>query len=203
MPASCPHDIWLLGFALGQAVAETAHYKLLPAMNPNPPQTSPADGAPWARYRSKTWATWLAALGGSLGLHRFYLRGWGDLWGWLHPFPTLLGLLGVLRMRAFGQDDRLSWLLIPILGLMITQGMLHAIVYGLQSDDAWDRQRNPGHAPQRTGWSPIFGVILALMVGATILMGTVAFGGQKFFEWQGERAKSTLAAPQANNASPT
>lgn len=197
------HVNGMMGFALRQAVAETAHYKLLPAMKPHPPQTSPADGPPSGRYRSKTWATWLAALGGSLGLHRFYLQGWGDLWGWLHPFPTVLGLLGVLRMRAFGQDDRLSWLLIPILGLMIAQGMLHAIVYGLKPDDAWDRQRNPGLAPRRTGWGPIFGVIVALMVGATILMGTVAFGGQKFFEWQTERTATAPTPAQTNSASPT
>jgi hypothetical protein len=199
----------MIRFALRRTVAETAHYKLLLAMKPHSPPTPPSGDLPSGRYRSKTWATWLAALGGSLGLHRFYLRGWGDLWGWLHPFPTVLGLLGVLRMRAFGQDDRLSWLLIPILGLMITQGMLHAIVYGLKSDEAWDRQRNPGLAPRRTGWGPIFGVILALMVGATILMGTVAFGGQKFFEWQTEREgaataqQPTPAPAQTNTASPT
>jgi len=35
--------------------------------------------------RSKTIATWLALLGGSLGLHRFYLLGWRDPWAWLHP----------------------------------------------------------------------------------------------------------------------
>ena len=33
----------------------------------------------------------IALIGGSLGLHRFYLHGWRDVWGWLHPLPTLLG----------------------------------------------------------------------------------------------------------------
>ena len=72
--------------------------------------------------RSKTLATWLALLGGTLGLHRFYLHGWRDQLGWLHPLPTLLGLVGVQRMRALGQDDRLAWLLIPLLGLMLSHG---------------------------------------------------------------------------------
>ena len=40
-------------------------------------------------------ATWLAVLGGSLGLHRFYLHGVRDLWAWLHPWPTLLGAYGL------------------------------------------------------------------------------------------------------------
>ena len=167
------------------------------ALPPSPPSTAPA-----GRYRSKTWATWLALLGGGLGAHRFYLKGWGDVWGWLHTFPTVLGVLGVLRMRAFGQDDRLAWILIPLLGLMLSQGMLHAIVYGLKPDAAWDAQVNPGHVGRSTGWGAVMGVIVGLMVGATILMGTVAFGGQKFFEWQLEPAAPSGAPPQANIQSP-
>jgi len=37
--------------------------------------------------KNKTLATWLTFFGGPLGLHRFYLRGLGDLWGWLLPLP--------------------------------------------------------------------------------------------------------------------
>ena len=135
-------------------------------------------------YRSKTLATWLAVLGGTLGLHRLYLRGWGDVLGWLHPIPTGIGMLGVLRMREMGQDDMLSWLLIPVLGLMIAQSMLCAIVYGLTPDEKWEARHNPGQPPRATGWGPVLGVIVALLMGAGVLMGTIAFGGQKFFEWQ-------------------
>jgi hypothetical protein len=38
--------------------------------------------------KSKTLAAWLAFLGGPIGLHRFYLYGLGDRWGWLLPLPT-------------------------------------------------------------------------------------------------------------------
>jgi hypothetical protein len=38
-----------------------------------------------------------------LGLHRFYLHGPRDLLAWLHPGPTLVGLVGVLRMRNLGR----------------------------------------------------------------------------------------------------
>ena len=34
-------------------------------------------------YKSKTLATWIAVLGGSLGLHRFYLHGFRDAWGFM------------------------------------------------------------------------------------------------------------------------
>lgn len=142
-------------------------------------------------YRSKTIATWLAVLGGTLGLHRLYLRGLGDVLAWLHPVPTGIGLLGVLRMREMGQDDVLSWLLIPVFGLMIAQAMLCAIVYGLTPDEKWEARHNAGFPPRSTGWGPVLGVIVALLLGAGVLTGTIAFGGQKFFEWQlGQAAAS-------------
>lgn len=142
-------------------------------------------------YRSKTIATWLAVIGGTLGLHRFYLHGLGDRLGWLHALPTVVGLVGVQRMRELGQDDRLAWLLIPLLGLMISQAMLCAIVYGLTPDANWDNRHNPGHASRGTGWGPVLGVIAALLVGGAVLMGTVAFGAQRFFEWQLEDQRSS------------
>jgi hypothetical protein len=141
--------------------------------------------------RSKTLATWLAVVGGTLGLHRFYLYGWRDGPGWLYPLPTLLGLAGVQRMRAFGQDDRAASVLIPLLGLSITAAMLTAIVYGLTPDDKWAQRHTPGLPVRPTGWGPVVGVILALLLGASVFMGTVAFSGQRFFEWQLEQAAST------------
>lgn len=140
-------------------------------------------------YRSKTVAAWLALLGGTFGAHRFYLHGWRDAWGWLHPVPTLLGLAGVQRVQAFGQDDRVSWLLLPVLGLMLSQACLFAILYGLTPDERWDARHNPGQPPRATRWGPVLAVVAALMVGATSLMATVAFGGQRFFEWQVEEAR--------------
>jgi hypothetical protein len=135
-------------------------------------------------YRSKSVATWLAFAGGTIGLHRFYLHGFGDRLGWLHPLPTAVGLLGVLRIRELGQDDHLAWLLVPLFGLMVAQAMLCAIVYGLTPDEQWDARHNPGQPGAGTRWAPVLGVIAALMVGGAVLMGTIAYGGQKFFEWQ-------------------
>ena len=136
------------------------------------------------RYRSKTLATWIAVLGGALGLHRFYLHGLRDLPGWLHPLPTLVGLAGAWRMRELGQDDHLAWLLVPVLGLMLSLAMLQAIVCGLTPDERWDARHNPGQPGRATGWGPVLGVIAAVLVGGIVLMGTIAFSGQKFFEWQ-------------------
>lgn len=137
-----------------------------------------------AYYRSKTIATWLAVVTGALGLHRLYVYGPRQVLGWLHGVPTAVGYLGVLRWQSFGVDDRLGAYLVPVLGLMLCQGMLHGIYYGLMRDALWDERFNPGHPPRATAWGPILGVIAGLLVGAAILMGVIAFTIQKFFEWQ-------------------
>ena len=140
--------------------------------------------------KSKTLATWLALLGGSLGLHRFYLHGRRDLFGWLHPLPTLLGVYGIQRAIAFGQDDTLSWALIPLLGIALASSMLAAIVYGLTSDEKWNLRFNPLGPDAASGWLAIIGVVLALFFGTTVLMATIAFSGQRFFEYQIEAGRA-------------
>ena len=135
--------------------------------------------------KSKTLATWFALIGGAFGLHRFYLYGGRDRWGWLFPWPTLAGLHGVWRMREFGQDDRLATLLIPLLGLMLAATMLVAIVHGLTPDESWNARHNPGVADApRAGWLAVIGVVLALLLGAGVLMATLAFSFQHYFEAQ-------------------
>jgi hypothetical protein len=134
--------------------------------------------------RSKTVAAWLALVGGSLGLHRFYLYGASDLLAWLHPWPTLAGAYGFWRMREFGVDDTTGAALVPLLGVMMAATMLSAIVYGLTTDARW-AERHGGRDPattSRSGWPAITAVVLALAGGATITMATIAFTAQRYFE---------------------
>ena len=160
-------------------------------MNPSPAPVPPvATTRRRPGHKSKTLATWIALIGGSLGLHRFYLAGWRDIWGWMYPIPTLLGLAGVQRMRAFGQDDQFAWALIPLLGLALSAAMLSAIVHGLTSDERWRARYNPADAePERSGWGAVIGVMIALLVGAGVLMATIAFSGQRYFEHQVEESR--------------
>jgi hypothetical protein len=144
------------------------------------------------RYRSKTLATWLGVIAGAFGAQRFYLHGSRDALAWLHPVPTLLGLWGAWRMHTLGQDDQLAWLLVPVLGVMLSIGMLSAIVSALTPDARWDARHNPGYPPRQTRWGPVLGAILALLIGGIVLMGTIAFAGQRFFEWQ--QMQAALAA---------
>ena len=136
------------------------------------------------RYRSKAVAAWLALLGGGLGLHRFYLYGKSDLLAWLHPWPTLAGTYGFWRMRELGVDDAVGGRLVPLLGAMLAATMLTAIVYGLTSDSLW-QQRHGSPRPDATvpsPWPVIVAVVIALAVGATVTMATIAFTAQRYFE---------------------
>jgi len=137
-----------------------------------------------ARNKSKTAAAWLALGFGSLGLHRFYVNGLKDKWGWLHPLPTLLGLYGLQRMDQLGQDDRLAWVLIPWFGLSLAMAMLNGIVWGLQSDEAWNLAHNQGRDASSGNWLTILAVVGCLMVGGAALMSTIAFSAQRYFESQ-------------------
>ena len=146
---------------------------------------------PGKTYKSKTLATWLALVGGALGLHRFYLKGLGDPWGWLFPMPTLLGLYGIARARQFGQDDHWSWLLMPLLGVVLSVAMLTAIVYGLMPDEKWNARYNPVGRASHSGWAAVIGAMLSLLIGGGVLMATLAFSGQRYFEYQVEATRPT------------
>ncbi|WP_280187199.1 TM2 domain-containing protein [Delftia sp. PS-11] len=157
-------------------------------MNPSSPSAPQT-----ARHKSKTLAAWLALIGGPLGVHRFYLYGLGDWLGWLLPVPTALGVYGIERVQQLGQDDQLSWLLIPLLGFTVAGCALRAILYGLAQPQVWNQRHNPGADPQaqagRTGWPTIFAIALSLMLGATVLMASIAYSFQHYFEYQVEQAR--------------
>ena len=143
--------------------------------------------------KNKTVAAWLAFLGGPLGLHRFYLHGLGDLIGWALPIPTALGLYGIQRVQQYGVDDLWSWLLIPLLGFTFAACALTAIVYGLMTADKWNARFNPAAAPEadagQTNWLTIGAIVFALLIGTTVLMSSIVFSFQRYFEYQIEEAR--------------
>jgi hypothetical protein len=138
--------------------------------------------------KNKTLAAWLAFLGGPLGLHRFYLHGLGDLLGWALPIPTALGIYGVQRAQRFGIDDAWSWALIPLLGFTIAGCALTAIVYGLTTREKWNARFNRSAAEDATAggtsWATIGAVVLSLLVGTTVLMASIVYSFQHYFEYQ-------------------
>lgn len=142
--------------------------------------------------KNKTLATWLAFIFGQLGLHRFYLFGFKDKLGWLHPLLAAAGWYGVYRVRSLGQDDQVAWLLVPVLGFLLATTAITAIYYGLSSPEKWNGTHNPQHvdsASGQTSWLTIGAVVFALLMGATTLMSSIAFSFQRYFEYQIEESK--------------
>ena len=142
--------------------------------------------------KNKTLATWLAALFGQLGLHRFYLFGFKDRLAWLHPLAAAIGWYGVQRARTLGQDDQLAWVLVPVLGFTLAATAITAIYYGLSSLEKWNSTYNP-QAPDttagQTNWLVIGAVVFSVLMGATALMSSIAFSFQRYFEYQIEEAR--------------
>jgi hypothetical protein len=143
--------------------------------------------------KNKTLAAWLAFVGGPLGLHRFYLFGWSDTLGWLLPVPTAMGFWGFERVAQYGVDDVLSWWLIPIFGFCFAGCALNAIVYGLMPCERWNARFNPDQALDaragQSGWLTIGAIALALLVGTTVLMSSIVYSIQRYFEVQIEQAR--------------
>jgi hypothetical protein len=143
--------------------------------------------------KNKTLAAWLAFLGGPFGLHRFYLFGIWDTLGWLLPIPTALGMYGVQRVQEFGLDDMASWLLIPLAGFCFAACALNAIVYALMTQETWNAKFNPDApsdaAAGQTNWMTIGAIVLSLLIGATVLMSSIVFSFQRYFEYQIEEAQ--------------
>jgi hypothetical protein len=143
--------------------------------------------------KNKTLAAWLSFLGGPLGLHRFYLFGLGDLLGWLLPIPTALGIYGLQRVQAFGLDDQWSWVLIPLLGFTDAGCALNAIVTGLTAEEVWNEKFNPkqnqGNGSGKTQWLTVAAVVCSLLIGTSVLLASIAFSFQRYFEYQVEESR--------------
>ena len=142
--------------------------------------------------KNKTLAAWLAFIGGPFGLHRLYLFGMADRLAWLLPIPSLAGLYGVHRARTFGLDDPWSWVLIPMLGFTIAGCAVNALVYGLMAADKWNQRFNPDASPDencgQTNWLTVGALVASLLVGSTVLLASIAFSFQHYFEYQVEEA---------------
>ncbi|GAA4031196.1 NINE protein [Actimicrobium antarcticum] len=122
------------------------------------------------RHKNKTFATLLATVTGGIGLHRFYLRGASDKWGWLHlasvPLTLLVVALGIGEHGLFQAGA---------LVLSVLCGFLEALVLGLTPDEKWDQEFNPGsgkHTASR--WWLALLLAVTLGVGTTALIATLA-----------------------------
>lgn len=143
-----------------------------------------------ARGKSKLLTVALAFLLGSLGAHRFYLKGFGDRFGWLHLIATGAGAIGFASLLIGAGNTALNWTFAVAGGTSVISAFLTAIVFGLRPDDKWDARYNPHGTPTRSGWPVVILVILSLLIGTGLLMAGLAISFQTFFESQVEAAKA-------------
>ena len=153
--------------------------------------------------KNKTVALWLTLVAGPLGLHRVYLRGKFDAIAAALAIASLIGLYGVYRAQSLGVDDQLSWVLIPFLGFTVAGCALNAIVYGLMGTESWNVRFNPSEPVEslqgETGKMTVAGLATALFFGTTVLMASLAFSFQRYFEYQVASA-GAIEAPLKKSA---
>jgi hypothetical protein len=143
--------------------------------------------------KHKSLVCWLGVIVGPLGIARFYMYGWRDSIGWSLSLMTLLGVYGFERAQSFGLDDPLSWWLAPLLGKSIAIIAMHTLYWGLLSQTDWNQRYNPDadleSSSGRTNWLTVGALVLSMMVGATALISSLAYGFQRYFESQVEEAR--------------
>jgi hypothetical protein len=137
--------------------------------------------------KNQTLTAWYSLIMGAFGFHCFYLHGYRDIAGWLCLCCSCAGLVGVSRMLNLGQDDRIAWILIPILGCTITYSCAMAIYFALMPAERWYARYAPANAlktavePQKNGLT-LLPAILGLLVGGGVFMATITFSIHKLFE---------------------
>jgi TM2 domain-containing membrane protein YozV len=121
-------------------------------------------------FKSKALATVLALVLGGAGLHRFYLNGMKDRWGWLHAASLpVSGLLFALHtdwpLLAFAAP--------AVLSLLVAS--LETFVLGLTPDEKWDEKYNAESEIKTDSHWPIPAMmVLNLFYGATLLLTVIA-----------------------------
>lgn len=140
--------------------------------------------------KSKLLTVLLAFLFGSVGAHRFYLKGKRDFWAWSQVLAMMLGAVGVALLWSTQRASVPGWACAIIGGVSVLAGYLSALVYGLRPDDKWDAQFNADGAPTRSGWPVVFLSVLTLMIGTGLLMAGLAITFQTYFETQVQASKA-------------
>lgn len=120
-------------------------------------------------HRSKAVAGALALFLGWAGAHRLYL-GWRFWWLYAAISMPAMGL----ALAAGGSE----WFRHPgffIAGLVTVVSMFEAIVICLTPDPKWDARYNTGSGIESAnGWPAVLIAVIALMLGATLMMSVLA-----------------------------
>lgn len=123
-----------------------------------------------SRHKNKTFATFLAAVFGGFGLHRFYLQGKQDFAGWMHFATVPLSLL----LTVFRPEQPIMFTALPFI-LSALAGALTALVIGLTADEKWDDIHNRSSGRKSaSGWTLVILLVLTFGIGAVGAIAVIA-----------------------------
>lgn len=114
-------------------------------------------------HKRKTLACFLSVLGGSLGLHRFYLYGQHDSAGWGYLAASILYLTIVLASFASGSFAFTVAALFPV---PVFVSAIEGLTIGLTEDAKWDGKHNL-HSPHISNSRWPLAVLLVLTLAIT------------------------------------
>ena len=120
-------------------------------------------------HKNKTFATFLAVILGSVGAHRFYLRGSLDKLGLIHL--TALPIAGLVA----GLAPEADWFFkaLPLL-LSTVAGFLEALVLGVMADEKFDGIYNPQSGKQsQSKWYLVLLLVITMLLGMTLMIFTL------------------------------
>jgi len=123
-----------------------------------------------ARHKNKTFATFLAAIFGSVGLHRLYLYGGKDHAGWLHFAALPLSLFGILLKP----EQPIIFMAMPLIFSGVT-GLIATLAIGLTPDEKWDAKHNSKSGRQsNSGWLLVILLVITFGIGTTAFIAAIA-----------------------------
>jgi hypothetical protein len=124
------------------------------------------------RHIDKTLAASLSAVLGGLGLHRFYIYGPRDSWGWIYAAAFLVYACLVLTEYPAKPFGNILYALFP---LSVYAAFIESLTIGLTPDEKWDTKHNRHSARASTSrWPLVIVLILTLMIGFTALVTSLA-----------------------------
>lgn len=122
------------------------------------------------QHKNKSLAAFLALLLGAAGLHRFYLHGLKDRWGWLHA--ACLPVTAVLLLTHPEQPLLINAALL-VLSMLVAS--IETFVIGLMPDEQWDARYNPESGQTSdSSWLIAMLMVSNLFYGATLLLTALA-----------------------------
>ena len=129
-------------------------------------------------------------------------RRWATGWAGCCPCPRSWALTACCACGTLGQNDALSWVLIPLLGFTVAGCCLTAIVYGLAQAAGVERPLQSAAAPEApagaTSWATIWAIVLALMIGAAVLMTSIGSASRATSSTRSRKAARSPSSARAH-----